>query len=139
MIDSPNYDTQKDEVELLRNILFDKLTIEEEEPLFILNIEVQPDVQEETKLFFTIKITLIPEYPDKETTVEIEETSNILPSSKISKLKEEISLYSNENLGMPMIYQIYEMIKVNKSIKKIILYNNSYSFSRTLRTKKRKI
>ncbi len=112
MIDNPNYETQKDEVELLKNILFDKMIIEEEEPIFILAIDVEPDVQDEPKLFFSIKIKLIPEYPDKETIVEIEETSNILPSSKIIKLKEEISLYSKENLGMPMIYQIYEMIKV---------------------------
>jgi len=114
MIDNPNYETHKDEVELLKNILFDKLTIEEEEPLFILNIEIEPDVQEEPKLFFSIKIKLIPEYPDTEPVVEIEETSNILPSLKITKLKEEITEFSKENFGMPMVYQIYEMIKVKQ-------------------------
>ena len=114
MIDNPNYETHKDEVELLKNILFDKLTIEEEEPLFILNIEIEPDVQEEPKLFFSIKINLIPEYPDTEPVVEIEETSNILPSLKITKLKEEITEFSKENFGMPMVYQIYEMIKVKQ-------------------------
>lgn len=112
MSDNPNYETHKDEVELLKNILFDKLTIEEELPEFILNIDIEPDVQEEPKLFFSIKIKLISEYPDCEPEVEIEETTNILASSKIIKLKEEISEFSKENFGMPMAYQIYEMIKV---------------------------
>ena len=65
-------------------------------------------------LSISIKINLIPEYPDTEPVVEIEETSNILPSLKITKLKEEITEFSKENFGMPMVYQIYEMIKVKQ-------------------------
>lgn len=116
MNDNPNYETQKDEIELLKNILFDKMTIEEEIPEFVLNIDIEPDVQEDPKLNFIITIKLVSEYPDVEPNVEIEETSNILASSKIEKLKEEISEFSKENFGMPMVYQIYEMIKVKKII-----------------------
>ena len=111
-----NYETHKDEVELLKNILFDKMRIEEELPEFVLHIDIVPDVQEVPKLTFIVKINLLPEYPDTEPTVEIEETTNILASSKIYKLKEEISEFSKENYGLPMVYQIYEMIKVKKFI-----------------------
>jgi len=118
MKNNPNYETQKDEVELLKNILFDKMRIEEELPEFVLHIDIVPDVQEEQppKLIFVIKIKLMPEYPDSEPTVEIEETTNILASSKIHKLKEEISEFSKDMYGMPMVYQIYEIIKVKKLI-----------------------
>lgn len=115
MNDNPNYEAHKDEVELLKNILFDKMTIEEEFPEFILGIEIEPDVQEDPKLNFSVNIKLIPEYPETEQpVVEIVDNSNILASSKIGKLKEDISDFSKENFGMPMVYQIYEMIKVKK-------------------------
>ena len=86
MIENPNYETQKDEIELLTNILFDRMVIEEELPEYKLNIEIEPDVQEEPKLFFNVKIKLIAEYPDIAPIVEIEDTSNILATSKILKL-----------------------------------------------------
>jgi hypothetical protein len=112
MINNPNYETQKDEIELLRNILFEKMTVLEEMPQFVIQIDLNPDIVEETILNFIITSTLIPEYPEKEPQIEIEETTNNLPSSKITKLKEEIAKFCQENCGMPMIYQIYEMIKV---------------------------
>lgn len=112
MIENPNYDTQKDEIELLKNILFEKMTILEELPHFVIQIDLSPDILEENILDFIITFTLIPEYPDKDPMIEIEETTNNLPSSKIAKLKEDIANFCQENFGMPMIYQIYEMIKV---------------------------
>lgn len=112
MINNPNHETQKDEIELLKNILFEKMTILEEMPLYVVEIDLNPDVTEEPILSFNIKFTLIKEYPESEPLVEIEDLTSQLPSSKISKLKEDISLYCQENIGMPMIYQIYEMIKV---------------------------
>lgn len=112
MINNANYETQKDEIELLKNILFDEMTVLEEMPHFVVQIDLNPDIVEESILNFIISFTLIPEYPEKEPEIEIEETTNNLPSSKISKLKEDISNFCQENFGMPMIYQIYEMIKV---------------------------
>ena len=113
MIENPNYETQKDEIKLLKNILFEKLTIEEELPEFVLNFEIEPDVNEDPKLSFFTKIKFTAEYPDTEPIIEIDDLSNILASSKLNKLKEEIFQFSKENYGMPMVYQIYEMIKVN--------------------------
>jgi len=129
MINNPNYETQKDEIELLRNILFEKMTVLEEMPQFIIQIDLNPDIVEEAILNFIITSTLIPEYPEKEPQIEIEETTNNLPSSKISKLKEEIANFCKENCGMPMIYQIYEMIKVIDLFKFfIILFFKVYYF-----------
>jgi hypothetical protein len=88
------------------------MTIIEEMPHFVVQIDLEPDILEESILSFIITFTLIPEYPEKEPIINIEETSNNLPSSKISKFREEISNFCSENYGMPMIYQIYEMIKV---------------------------
>lgn len=112
MINNPNYETQKDEIELLRNILFEKMIVLEEMPQFVVQIDLDPDIVEESILNFIITFTLTAEYPDKEPQIEIEETTNNLPSLKITKLKEEIALFCQDNFGMPMIYQIYEMIKV---------------------------
>lgn len=112
MINNPNYETQKDEIELLKNILFEKMTILEEMPNFVVQIDLNPDIVEESILNFIITFTLITEYPEKEPEIDIEETTNNLPSSKITKLKEDIASFCQENFGMPMIYQIYEMIKV---------------------------
>ncbi len=112
MINNANYETQKDEIELLKNILYEKMTVLEEMPHFVIQIDLNPDVVEETILNFIVTFTLIPEYPEKEPVIEIEETTNNLPSSKITKLKEDIMIFCQENFGMPMIYQIYEMIKV---------------------------
>jgi len=120
MIENPNYETQKDEIELLKNILFEKMTVIEELPHFVIQIDLCPDIIEENILDFIITFTLIPEYPDKEPTIEIEETTNNLPSSKILKLKEDIRNFCQENFGMPMIYQIYEMIKVIENFLKKI-------------------
>lgn len=112
MINNANYEIQKDEIELLKNILFEKMTVLEEMPHIVVQIDLNPDIVEESILNFIITFTMIPEYPEKEPEMEIEETTNNLPSSKITKLKEDITIFCQENFGMPMIYQIYEMIKV---------------------------
>lgn len=112
MINNPNYEAQKDEIELLKNILFEKMTILEEMPHFVVQIDLDPDITEESILSFVITFTLVKDYPEAEPIITIEETTNNLPSSKITKLKEEICAFCKENIGMPMVYQIYEMIKV---------------------------
>ena len=88
------------------------MTVLEEMPHFVVQIDLTPDVVEETILNFIITFTLMPEYPEMEPEFKLEETTNNLPSAKIAKLIEDIHLFCKENIGMPMIYQIYEMIKV---------------------------
>jgi hypothetical protein len=111
MISNTNYESHKDEVELLKNILFEQMTTLEEEPNFILEINIVPDCVEEPKLDFIIKFTLTDEYPYGSPLYEINDNSNYLASSKIKSLCDVIKTFVEENHGMPMIYQIYEMVK----------------------------
>jgi hypothetical protein len=111
MISDSNYEAHKDEVELLTNILFEQLHIVEDSPQYILEIKVTPDVVEEPKLDFMVKFTLPSEYPNASPIFEINDSSNHLASSKIKSLIETIKTFVEENLGMPMVYQIYEMVK----------------------------
>jgi hypothetical protein len=112
MISNANFENHKDEVELLKNILFEKLNILEESPNFCLEIKIDPDVIEEPKLNFNIKFTLPDDYPNCGPNYEISDLSNYLASSKIKTFSENnIKTLIEENLGMPMMYQIYEMVK----------------------------
>ena len=106
-----NYETQKDEVELLKNILFEQITFIEELPKFIIIISIIPDSVEDPKLNFTLKFTLPEEYPNSSPIYEVNDLSNYLASSKIKMLLEEIKVFVEENMSMPMMYQIYEMVK----------------------------
>ena len=105
-----NYDSHKEEIELLQNILFEQITIVEDASLFDLEISVKLDA-ENPKLEFDLKIHLPEEYPNTHPIYEIVEKSNILPSSKIKIVMEKIKEFAEENLGFPMIYQIYEIVK----------------------------
>jgi hypothetical protein len=112
MISNSNYDTHKDEVELLKNILFEQMTILEESPNFILEVSITPDVTNDPKLNFIAKFILPDDYPNCGPTLEITDLSNRLATSKIKTFAEtNIKTYVDENQGMPMIYQIYEMVK----------------------------
>ena len=111
MISDSNYEAHKDEVELLTNILFEQLTIKEESPQYILEVKIVPDVVEEPKLNFLVRFVLPGKYPDVSPIFEVNDLSNYLPSSRIKSLYEEIKTFVQENIGMPMIYQIYEMVK----------------------------
>lgn len=111
MISDSNHEAHKDEVELLTNILFEQLQIIEDSPQYILEIKVTPDVIDEPKLDFILKFTLPSEYPNASPNFEINDISNHLASSKIKSLLENIKIFVQENLGMPMVYQIYEMVK----------------------------
>jgi hypothetical protein len=109
MISNPNYEQHKDEIELLKNILFEKLTINEELPKFNVEIKVKPDCIEDPKLELQINIKLPDQYPDIAPKFEIVDVSNYLASSKIKYLAEKANELILEQLGMPMIYQIYEL------------------------------
>ena len=110
MISNSNYETHKDEVELLKNILFEQLKIIEEIPNFIIEVDVKPD-KDEPKLDFKIKLSLPNEYPDSSPIFEVTDLSNHLSSTKLKLVNDRIKTLISENLGMPMVYQIVEIVK----------------------------
>lgn len=110
MISNPNHESHKDELELLQNILFEQITINEDSPNYDFDISIKLDA-ESPKLNFILKINLPDEYPNVHPIYEVSEQSNILPSSRIKTLNEKIKEFAEENLGFPMIYQIYELVK----------------------------
>jgi hypothetical protein len=128
MISNVNYDSHKEEIELLQNILFEQITIREDTHKFELEISVKLDA-ENPKLEFDLKINLPEEYPNTHPIYEIIEKSNILPSSRIKCLNEKIKEFAEENLGFPMIYQIYEMVKDFGNEQEEILDNENVSKS----------
>ena len=61
---SPHYEEQKDEIEILTNILPDRLTIESDDPNYILNIIVKSSLDNPEKEY-RLKIYLNYFYPEK--------------------------------------------------------------------------
>ena len=106
---SSNRDQQQDEIDLLQNIIFDKMKIIESEPNFKIFMEIKSDIQE-PKMKFHLTVTLNDEYPDKEPTFELLEVNNYLASSKVRELESKLSSLCKEYINMPMIYQMYECI-----------------------------
>ena len=108
MSDNPNYDQQKDEIDLLQNILFDKMNIENEDP-FEITANITANI-ENPKMEFLLKIKLNNEYPDKSPEFTLIEENNYLSSSKLNDLIEKLKQICNEYIGMPVMYQLYETI-----------------------------
>ena len=108
MSDNPNYDQQKDEIDLLQNILFDKMNIENEDP-FEITANITANI-ENPKMEFLLKIKLNNEYPDKSPEFKLIEENNYLSSSKLNDLIEKLKQICNEYIGMPVMYQLYETI-----------------------------
>jgi hypothetical protein len=106
-----NWDTQNDEIELLKNILFDQLEVKEEVPLFTFDVTINCDEVPDPKLNLVLSFTLPEQYPDCEPKVEINDKSLYLATTKLKLLSEKIKTYCSENLSMPMIYQVYEISK----------------------------
>ena len=102
-------DQQQDEVDLLQNIIFDKMKIIESEPNFIIFMEIKSDI-EEPKMKFHLTVTLNDEYPDKEPTFKLLEVNNFLASAKVKDLETKLSALCTEYISMPMMYQMYECI-----------------------------
>ena len=100
---------QQDEIDLLQNIIFEKMKIIEEEPNYIILIEIKSDI-ENPKMKFNLKVTLNDEYPDKEPSFELHEVNNFLASAKVRELEEKLTNLCKEYLSMPMLYQMYESI-----------------------------
>ena len=106
---SNNKEQQQEEIDLLQNIIFDKMKILESEPNYKIYIEIKSEIPE-AKMKFDLTITLNDEYPDKEPSFELLEVNNYLASKKVNELKEKLLSLCNEYLSMPMIYQMYEFI-----------------------------
>ena len=100
---------QQDEIDLLQNIIFDKMKIVESEPNFKIFMEIKSDI-EDPKMKFHLTVTLNEEYPDKEPTFELLEVNNYLASAKVRDLESKLSSLCQEYINMPMLYQMYECI-----------------------------
>jgi uncharacterized protein (UPF0216 family) len=121
---SENYETQKDEVELLKNILFEQLEVLDEVP-FILEISIRPDITEDPQIHLKLKTTFIDDYPNVEPKYDIYDESNCLPSNKLKQLNESLRTLLTDNIGFPVVYQMYELIKVFFFFLKVGLYKRT--------------
>ena len=106
---SSHREQQQEEIDLLQNIIFEKMKIIQEEPDFIIFMEIKSDI-ESPKMKFHLTVTLNDEYPDKEPIFELKEVNNFLASAKVRELEEKLSSLCKEYLSMPMLYQMYESI-----------------------------
>ena len=106
---SEHREQQQEEIDLLQNIIFEKMKIVQEEPDFIIFMEIKSDI-ESPKMKFNLTVTLNDEYPDKEPTFELKEVNNFLASAKVRDLEEKLNSLVKEYINMPMLYQMYECI-----------------------------
>ena len=106
---SPNYDQQVEEIEILKNIIPEKIEVLKEEPNFILKIEIVGNNIEEPKKKFILEINLIYNYPEKLPRYRIYEINNYLSDKRKSIIEERLAHFCEENIGFPIIYQLYEI------------------------------
>ena len=126
---SEHREQQKDEIDLLQNIIFEKMQIVQEEPNYIIFMEIKSDI-ENPKMKFNLTVTLNDEYPDKEPTFELLEVNNFLASVKVRELEEKLKSLCKEYIGMSMLYQMYESILsfVDEEEEKIISEEKAEEF-----------
>ena len=106
---SPNYAQQVDEIELLKNIIPEKITILKEEPNFNIQIDIKPNNTEEPINQYILIIYLNCDYPEKQPRFTISEINNHLSDKKKDIIEKKLTQYCNENVGFPVIYQLYEI------------------------------
>ena len=106
---SEHREQQQEEIDLLQNIIFEKMKLLQEEPDFIIFMEIKSDI-EKPKMKFNLTVTLNDEYPDKEPTFELLEVNNFLASAKVRELEEKLNSICKEYISMPMLYQMYECV-----------------------------
>ena len=104
---SPHYEEQKEEIELLQNIIPDRLNIISEEPNYILEISVQSSLENPEKEY-KIKIYLNYFYPEKSPRFEFYEIHDFLQESRKKEAISELNKILEENVGMGILYQLYE-------------------------------
>ena len=127
---------QQDEIDLLQNIIFDKMKIVESEPNFIIFMEIKSD-EEQPKMRFHLTVTLNDEYPDKEPTFELLEVNNFLASAKVRDLESKLSSLCTEYINMPMLYQMYECILTYANEEEEKLNNEEKQLEKKLEEEKR--
>ena len=106
---SDHHEQQQEEIDLLQNIIFEKMKLLQEEPNFKIFMEIKSDI-ENPKMKFNLTVTLNDEYPDKEPSFELLEVNNFLASAKVRELEEKLNSICKEYISMPMLYQMYECI-----------------------------
>ena len=109
---SPNYDQQLEEIEILKNILPEKVTILKSEPNFNIQIEIEGENDEEEPLkTFYLEIFLNNNYPEKSPRFKIYEANDCINDKRKEMLIKKLDDYCEENIGMSVIYQLYEIVK----------------------------
>ena len=109
---SPNYEQQKEEIELLKNIIPEKVTILKSEPNFNVQIEIEGDNPEEERCkTFYLEIFLNNNYPEKSPRYKLTEENDFLNERKKEILMKKLDECCQENLGFPVMYQLYEIVK----------------------------
>ena len=107
---SPNYEKQKEEIELLKNIIPEKITILKEEPNFHIQFEIEGNTTEEKKIKkFILIIYLNNFYPEKSPRFTIYEVNNNFSEKSKIKIENKLKKYCKDNLGIQVIYNLYEI------------------------------
>ena len=104
---SPHYEEQKEEIELLQNIIPDLLTIQAEEPNYILEITVKSSIDNPEKEY-KLKIYLNYFYPEKSPRFEFYEINDFLQEKRKQEAISKLNKILEENAGMGVLYQLYE-------------------------------
>lgn len=107
-----NKSQQNDEVELLQSIMFDSLTIEQTDPYHILKMDIKSDTVENPELEVIFEVEFTENYPSDELfKYKVYETRNRIIPAQFKQLYTDITQFSEENMGSPIVYQLVEMIK----------------------------
>ena len=104
---SPHYEEQKEEIELLQNIIPDRLKILSEEPNYILEIIIKSSLENPEKEY-RLKIFLNYFYPEKSPRIEFYEINDFLQEKRKQEIILEFNKILEENIGMGILYQLYE-------------------------------
>ena len=104
---SPHYEEQKDEIEILTNILPDRLTIESDDPNYILNIIVKSSLDNPEKEY-RLKIYLNYFYPEKSPRFEFYEINDFLQEDRKKMAISKLNAVLEENVGLTTLFQLYE-------------------------------
>lgn len=104
---SPYFEDQNNEIELLKNIIPDKLTIESDDPNYVLEINVISSLENPEKEYI-LKVYLNYFYPEKSPRFQIYEKNDFLQENRKKEIISRMNKVLEENLGGPTIYQLYE-------------------------------
>ena len=120
---NPHYEEQKDEVDLLENILFDKLKIVQDLPTFSLERTITATI-DEPKMEFLLIVDLPEDYPMVSPSFTLTEENNYLATAKLRTLQQKLSEICNDYLGMTVVYQLYEAVQTFASDEEEAIIND---------------